>query len=120
MNGARMRVRIFVGLARSEKPYHLSSNIIANKCIFLNRERNRQRKRGVGEGSALQMLCPRHNVPQTRTLQKTLTSLCMSPFICTILLAQSWLKHSIYLSEHMVVNFITFSYFKSFSIPNYM
>ena len=29
-----------------------------------------------------------------------------------------FLKRSLYLSEHMVVNFATFSYFKSFSIPN--
>ena len=30
----------------------------------------------------------------------------------------TFLKRSLYLSEHVVVNFITFSYFKSFSIPN--
>ena len=30
----------------------------------------------------------------------------------------TFLKRSLYLSEHVVVNFTTCSYFKSFSIPN--
>ena len=76
-----MRVRIFVGLARSEKLCHLSSKILANKYVFLIRERKQAAVGrgwggggdgdGGGDGSALQMLCPGHSVPQSRTLQKT-------------------------------------------------